>query len=996
MSQYVHRTWAQEQGLFGGTIYAICRSSDGYLWVGTDRGLVRFDGYTFTLIQQPISNQPPIGRVRSLILDGEEVLWILLSSGHLLLYRNGQFEDAFASFNFPDRAFSAMSLDRAGRVLVSSLAPATWRWKNGKFSVVVKAHAVPSAATSIAESRDGRIWIGTENEGLYVAENGRVSRAAASLRDTKINALLAAPNGGVWVGTDQGIRFMTAGGNLIDSLPVWTHRLQVHSLSWGENGCFWASTAEGLIRVKPGAVFLRRETGGAEEINAVFEDREGSLWYGGSVGLERLQDGIFSSFSGEDGFPETPIGPIYADEVGAVWFAPLSGGLYWYWNDRLRKVVQDGLDRDIVYSIDGGNGEIWVGTQRGGLTRIVRSDDKLVTRTYTEKDGLAQNSVYTVHRSASGEVWAGTVSAGLSELGASGFKSLSSINGFGPDGVTSIAESRDGTIWMATSSGLLEFQNGTWRRFSQKDGLPSDAVRLCFADSKGVLWFSTEAGLAYLSEGRIKILRNLPDPMREQMLGMTEDHLGALWFSMPDYILRVNREALITDAVHPADIQSYGITDGLSEVENVRRERSFVTDSAGRIWVALKRGIAMGDPNLTVRDSLPIEVRIDSVSANGKSANLVDSTTIPAGTRSMTFQFRSDSLFAPERVRFRYRLDSRDPNWSEANESREATYHNLPSGKYRFEVMASRDGRFWNSPATADTFSIDPEYWETWWFRTAAALTLPLFIVLAFRLRTATLSRQLNARFLERLAERTRIAQELHDTLLQSFQGLMLRFQTIRNMLPERPVEAMRALDEALGQADVALDESRSAIQNIRSVHGQTSDLLQTLNSVVAEMVDQYCNEGIHKPTFSILSEGTPRQLNQWVSAEVLRIAQEAFRNSLQHASASNIEAEVTYGGSLFRIRLRDDGVGIDPDILKDGSRMGHWGIIGMKERAAQVGAKLDVWSKPGAGTELDLRIPARIAYREFVGENGRHALRKRFKKGHDLATSSDPDSNRR
>lgn len=980
MSQYVHRTWTQEQGLFGGKIYAICRSSDGYLWAGTDRGLVRFDGYTFTLIQQPISNQPPIGRVRSLILDAEDVLWILLGSGRLLLYRNGQFEDAFASFHISHATFSAMSLDRSGRVLISGLASPTWRWDDGKFSEVVKAYAVPSAATSIAESREGRIWIGTENEGLFVAENGHVSKPAASLRNTKINALLAAPYGGVWVGTDEGIRFIDTDGNLIDSLPVWTHRLQIRSLSWDQNGSLWASTAQGLLRVKSGTVSLRRETGGADEINAVFEDREGSLWFGGSV-LERLQDGIFSIFSGEDGFPEIPIGPIYADAGGAVWFAPLSGGLYWYWNGRLRKVMQDGLDRDLVYSIDGGNGEIWLGRQRGGLTRIVRSDDKLVTRTFTEKDGLAQNSVYTVHRSASGEVWAGTVSAGLSALGTSGFKSFSSINGFGPDAVMSIAESRDGTIWMATSSGLLELQNGTWTRFSQKEGLPSAPVRLCFADSKGVLWFATEAGLAYLSGGRIKILRNLPDPMREQMLGITEDHLGALWFSMPDYVLRVNREALINDGVHPADIQSYGTTDGLSEVEIVRRERSFVTDSAGRIWIALSRGVAMGDPNLTVRDSLPIKVRIDSVSANGKSVNLVDSTTITAGTRSMTFQFRSDSLFAPERVRFRYRLDPGDPDWSEATGSREATYHNLPSGKHRFEVMASQDGRFWNSPATADTFSIDPEYWETWWFRAASALTLALFMVLVFRLRSASLSRQLKARFLERLAERTRIAQELHDTLLQSFQGLMLRFQTIRNMLPARPVEAMRALDDALGQADVALDESRGAIQNIRNFHGQTSDLLKALNSVVTEMVDQYCNKGIPKPTFSILSEGPPRQLNRWVGAEVLRIAQEAFRNSLQHASASQIEAEVTYGGSLLRIRLRDDGVGIDPDILKNGSRLGHWGIIGMKERAAQVGAKLDVWSKPGSGTELDLRIPARIAYQGFVGENGRRALRKRFKK---------------
>lgn len=956
MSQYVHRIWTQEQGLFGGTIYAINRSSDGYLWAGTDRGLVRFDGYTFTLIQQPISNRPAIGRVRSLILDEEDVLWILLSSGRLLLYRNGQFEDAFASFNIADVAFSAMSLDRAGRVLVSGLSTAIWRWKDGKFSVIVKAHAVPSAATSIVESHDGGIWIGTENEGLFVAENGRVSRPTASLRDTKINALLAAPNGGVWVGTDQGIRFINAGGNLIDSLPVWTHRLQVHSLSWGENGCFWASTVEGLLRVKPGAVSLRREPSGADAINAVFEDREGSLWYGGSVGLERLQDGIFSNFSGDEGFPETPIGPIYADAGGAVWFAPLSGGLYWYWNGRLRKVMQDGLDRDVVYSIDGGNGEIWVGRQRGGLTRIVRSDGKLVTRTYTEKDGLAHNSVYTVHRSASGEVWAGTVSAGLSELGASGFKSFSSANGFGSDRVMSIAESRDGTIWMATSSGLLELHNGIWTRFSQKDGLPSAAVRLCFADSKGVLWFATEAGLSYLSGGRIKILRNLPDPMREQMLGITEDHLGALWFSMPDYVLRVNREALITDAVHAADVQSYAITDGLSEVEIVRRERSFVTDSGGRIWIALRRGVAMGDPNLTIRDSHPIEVRIDSVSANGKSVNLVDSTTIPAGTRSMTFQFGSDSLFAPERVRFRYRLGSSDPDWSEATESREATYHNLPPGNYQFQIMASRDGRFWNSPVTAETFSISPEYWETLWFRTAAALTLALFIVLVFRLRSATLSRQLNARFRERAAEREQIARDLHDTFFQSIQGLLLRFHTATCRLQAgHPARGM--FEEALKQSDQVMAEGRELLTHLHATTSKPNDLSTALADYPAQM-----REG-RNGDFRMIVNGSIRPLHPIIFEELSRIGKEALGNAFRHSMARSIEAELNYEQNQLRMRIRDDGTGIDPNILKEGCRDGHLGLPSMRERAKNIGAQLDLWSRTGVGTEIELRISANLAY---------------------------------
>lgn len=353
-----------------------------------------------------------------------------------------------------------------------------------------------------------------------------------------------------------------------------------------------------------------------------------------------------------------------------------------------------------------------------------------------------------------------------------------------------------------------------------------------------------------------------------------------------------------------------------------------------------------------------------------------------ARTHHIEIDYAGLSLSIPERVKFRYRLEGIDPDWQNVGTRRQAYYDNLGPGSYRFRVIACNNDGVWNESGASIDFSIAPAYYQTTWFAVLCTAVLAGLLWAFYRFRLHQIRQHFKAGFEVRLAERTRIAQELHDTLLQSFQGLMLRFQTIRNMLPVRPLEAMRVLDDALERADAALDESRSAIQNIRNFDGQPTDLLQALKGAVAEMVDQYCNQGIHKPTFSILNEGSPRQLNQWVSAEVLHIAQEAFRNSLQHASARQIEADVTYGGSLFRIRLRDDGVGIDPDILKDGGRMGHWGIIGMRERAAQIGAKLDVWSKPGAGTELDLRIPARIAYQEFVGENGRHALRKRFKKG--------------
>lgn len=995
LTQFVYQHWGPEQGLPGGAINAISRSNDGYLWLGTDRGLVRFNGYSFELIQQPASDLPPIGPVRGLALDAQGVMWILLDGAHLLIYRDGKFADALATFRISDRTFTAMSLDRDGGVLLSGLGTVALQWRNGKLVSIIGAQQVPGTVTAIVQSRDGRFWMGTEDNGLFAWNEGRIVRVAALASNMKVNALLAAANGGLWVGTDRGIRILTADEHLIDSLPAWTHGLRILSMFRDKDGCVWAGTDRGLLRVTSASqATLRRTAEDQGTIAAVFEDREGNLWFGGPGGLERFQDGVFTTYSAAEGFPKTPMGPIFADSDGGVWLAPLSGGLYWYKGGRLRRVLQAGLDRDVVYSIDGGNGEVWVGRQHGGLTRILLKGDTLVTRTYTEKEGLAQNSVYAVHRSADGKIWAGTVSGGVSVVGPSGFKTYTALNGLGSNEVDSIAEGLDGTVWIATPNGLAQFRGGHWSNWTTATGLPSSNVRWCFADSQGLVWIETDGGLAYLSGGHITAVHNLPNLMREPIVGVAEDHLGFLWFSIADRMLRVDRQALLSDSLHGTDIHTYGMSDGLFGIESLRREHSLVIDSSGRLWISLSHGIGLGDPAQTMRDSLPIRVRMDSVSANGTPIPIRESRNVPAGTRSMTFEFESDSLFAPNQVRYRYRLEDADPDWSDAVESRQVSYHNLAPGKYTFHIMASREGRLWNSPETVTSFAIDPAYWQSWWFRTGAGMAALLTILLIFRLRGIRLSRQLNARFQERLAERTRIAQELHDTLLQSFHGLMLRFQTIDNMLPGRPAEAKRALEEALDRADDALSESRNAIQNIRSPASLASNFPLALNGVMSEMAEECNYHGDEKPAYSVVVEGSPRRLNPQVDAEILRIAQESLRNSFQHARASRIETEVTFGESNLRIRFRDDGIGIDPNILKKGSRLGHWGIIGIKERAAQIGAKLDVWSKPGAGTELDLSVPAHIAYGRSEGTKAFRAIRERLGRRHEQR-SSDPDSHR-
>lgn len=975
ISQYVYQKWGPDQGFLGGTIYSINQSADGYLWIGTDRGLVRFNGSKFDLIQQPVSDLPMIGRVRDLESDNNGDMWIRLEGAHTMLYRKGQFEDAFQHFHIPEVTITAMSTDERGHVLLADFGHVALRSEDNTLRAIANAQDAPGTVISLAETRDGRIWMGTRDNGLLMLDRNHISRPVHELSETKINALLPSSSVGLWIGTDRGIRFLSREGALTDNLPSWTHRLQILTMITDRDHNVWAGTDQGLLRISPSGQVSFRTIPVAQrhQVGAVFEDREGCIWYGGASGLERLQDGIFTTFSSGEGVPASPVGPVYADNGGGVWFAPLSGGLYLMKNHRVQQIRLAGLEDDIVYSVDGRDKDIWIGRQRGGLTHIRDRGTSLVATNHAETEGLAQNSVYAVHLSSDGAVWAGTVSGGVSVLRGTTLQTYSVADGLSSNAVKSIVEDKGGTIFVGTSGGLDEFRHNTWYHVSQKSGSPLPDIRTCFSDSQGVIWVVSASGLSYLKNGLLTDANNLPPVLHEQIFGIAEDRFHYLWFLTSDHLLRVNRQSILSGSQDNAGTQVFSSSDGLLGIQGeIRRERSIASDAIGRVWIAIDRGLSVASPTLTARDSLPIRVRVDSVYGGSNRLDPSSFFQIPAGTRSMTFHFETDSLSAPDRVRFRYRLEGVDPGWSAPVDLHQVSYSNLGPGLHRFHVMASRDGAFWNSDETEIEFSIVRAYWQTIWFRTAGSIIFILMAATLFHLRNIRLARQLTARFQERLSERTRIAQELHDTLLQSFQGLMLRFQTVDNMLPARPEEAKQILGSALDKADKALSESREAIQNIRSFIPLGPHLPQAISLLLAEVAREITPDGTNHPSSSVVVEGSPRRLNSWVESEVQSIARESLRNAFKHSKASQIEIEVTFEEKHLGIRFRDDGVGIDPTILRNGLRSGHWGMVGMKERAARIGATLEIWSKPGAGTELDLTVPGHVAYDEHGSRTAR------------------------
>ena len=954
VSQYVHDKWGPNRGFVGGAVYAICQSDDGYLWIGTERGLVRFDGFTFTLIQRPLPDSPPIGAVRGLVTDVEQNLWIRVDGPHLFRYRDGKFEDAVVRYGLREAAFTAMSLDGEGYPLLWGLENRALRYREGKFERIETSKDIDGIAISFAETRDRRIWIGTRDIGLFRTDRGSLVDVSKQLADTSINALLPASNGGLWIGTEAGLRFWDRNALVDKGLPSFLKQLQVLALTKDQGGNVWVGTNRGLFRITPdGTLSPDRDSEG--EVTTVYQDREGDIWFAGLGGVERLRDGMFTTYSTAQGLPSENNGPVYVDPEGRTWFAPLSGGLYWLKDGHVGRITNAGLNSDVVYSISGGGGELWIGRQRGGLTLLTKNADSFALKTYTHADGLAQNSVYSVHRNRDGTVWAGTVSAGVSRLKGGKFTNYSMATGLASNSVSSIVEGYDGTTWLATPSGLASFAGERWTNRSASDGLPSSDVRSIFEDSKQVLWIATSGGLAFLRSGHIVAPRTLPESLREEVFGIAEDKRGFLWLTTSDHVLQVDRDRLLTGALDRWDVQSYGPADGLQGVEGVRRERSVVAAPSGRVWISLNRGLAVADPERILRDSAPVTVRIEGVLAEGIPANLNDPLHFAPGSQNINFNYASSSLAAPELGRFRYKLDGYDRRWSDIVTSREAVYSHLSPGAYRLHIVAASREGLWNGPETSIPFVIEPAFWQTAWFQASCAAVCALLIVALYRLRMYHLTRQLNVRFHERLAERTRIAQELHDTLLQGFVSASMQLDVAEDQLPDdSPAKPLlRRVLQLMGRVT---EEGRNALRGLRTADNDSRDLELAFSRLRQELaIDE--NVG-----YRVIAHSARRPLRPAIRDEVYRIGREALVNAFLHAQANTVEVEVEYASRYLRIMVRDDGCGIDPQVL-DAGRQGHWGLPGMRERSEGIGATLKLRSRIGAGTEVELTVPSAIAF---------------------------------
>ena len=990
ISQYRRESWGLERGFVGGAVSSIAQTADGYLWIGTAKGLIRFDGMGFRLYQQsPMSI--PIGPVQSLVADSQSNLWILLENTKILRYHDGKFDPGR---NEAEVGITSLGRARDGSALFSSLTLGPLSYGAGSFKVLttpeassdtaspsvtndelssrlswatgVATHrlAKPSTAVvAVAETTDGFVWLGTRDRGLFYLKGGRVYHVPEGVDDGRINCLLPMENGELWVGTDKGV-FRWAGSKLTrEGLPSEIRNTQVLSAIRDRDGNIWLGTGHGLLRFNSHGVSYDgvATVQSRLAVNSLFEDREGDIWIGTTQGIERLRDSPFVSYAIAKSSPQGSGGPLYVDGEGRTWFAPLDGGLHWLKDGHIESVSAAGLDKDVVYSITGSGDEVWVGRQRGGLTQLRIRSGGLEAKTYTQAEGLPQDSVYAVHRNRDGSVWAGTLSGGVSELRGGKFTSYTTANGLPSNNVTSMAEGFDETMWFATPVGLTSLSGGRWRNYTETEGLPSRDINCLFEDSSHVLWIGTTAGLAYLGSNAVHVPRDAPQSLQEQVFGIAEDRIGWLWVATSNHVLRVKRDSVLSGKIQEEDVREYGLADGLDGVEGIKRQPSVIADSSGRIWFSMNHGISVVDPTRAAKGGAPVLAKIDAVSVDGVPIDVAESIRIPSVRQRVTFNFSGVSLSMPERVLYRYHLDGFDRGWSAPVAAREAVYTNLDPGSYTFRVIASNGEGVWNRDGPSLNLTIVPAFYQTNWFLLLCAAVVATVAWAVYQWHVGQVTARMDIQFIERLSERTRIARELHDTLLQSFQGLILHFQTARDMLPKDPSGAGKSLDTALESADQAMVEGRNAIYDIRGSTLVDDDLAHTITSLGDEL--GAARVGGVAPKFSVVEEGTAKPLDPIFQDDVYHIVREALRNSFKHSEAQNIEAEITYGKRLLRVRIRDDGKGIDRKVLEEGERAGHWGLPGMRERAKRISGQLAVWSEPGVGTEVELNLPGSLVY---------------------------------
>jgi signal transduction histidine kinase len=666
------------------------------------------------------------------------------------------------------------------------------------------------------------------------------------------------------------------------------------------------------------------------------------------MGLIRLRRAPLTAYGKDEGLSDSNFSSVFQDREGRIWL----GGDLLYWFDGHRFHLVPGVP-DVLAIAQTRDGDLWFGGY-GGLYRF-RSG-------VLDHFNVNAPAVKIIFQDREGTLWIGALTedrpGGLYRFREGKLEQVPGVSD-----VRAIAEDRDGGLWLGGLAGLRYMRGSKIVTYDRKQGLSSNSVYDIHQDSTGTLWIATYGGgLNRFRDGRFKAITTqdgLPDNL---LLGLLEDGDGNLWFSSNQSVFRLSLKELNdfadgnTSFLSPV---SYGAAEGMRSTESNGGSPGGWITSDGRVWFPTLRGVVAIDP--TAGNRLPPPVVLEEAWADKFTLARNGRTSVPPGNNTFDFRFTALSFSAPEKLHFRYRLEPFDKDWVNAGTRRTAHYTNMDPGEYFFHVAAVNNYGIWSEQEASVRFVLQPYFYQTSWFSALCVVFLLALLWAAYRLRVGQLHREFALTLEARVGERTSIARDLHDTLLQSFHGLLLRFHTVSQLLPDRPIEAKERLDSTIERAAKAITEGRDAVQGLRASTTQTNDLARAVSALGEELAIDPAQDG--SAAFRVTVEGESRDLHPILRDETYRIAAEALRNAYRHAQARQIEVEIRYDNEQFRLRVRDDGKGIDPAILSRQESEGHYGLPGMRERAKLIGGKLVIWSEVDAGTEVELGIPAGVAY---------------------------------
>lgn len=971
ISQYSRTSWKTRDGFTKGGISSIAQTPDGYLWLGTEFGLLRFDGMRNVEWQPPSGQQLPSTSIWSLLAARDGSLWIGTSKG-LARWKDGKLTQ------YPELAglyiFKILE-DREGTIWASGLAITTGRLcaiQNSSVHCDGENGALGRGAFTLFEDSKGTLWAGVK-DGLWQFRPGPPKFYPLAGEPDGIRGIGEDVDGTLLVGWNGGIYRFLDGQAQEYPLSGITGRFRVKRILRDRDGGLWIGTSDqGLVHAYHGKADLFRSSEGlsGDNIYTLFEDREKNIWVGTVNGLDRFRDFPVVTFGRDEGLIGPGISSVLATRDGSIWIGTYAGLGQWT-NGSFATFGQDGkLNGDIPNALfQDSSGRIWVSTPVG-FGYLQNDRFRPVSSVPGAVIGMAEDTA--------GNLWIANEHASLFRLRGALVEQQIAWNDLGHEDPASamVADPARGGLWIGFNLGGIAYftDNQIRESYAPTDGFAEGRVNYLYFARDGSLWAATEGGLSRLKDGRVTTLTKRNGLPCDTIHWVTEDTEDSMWLKTACGLVRIKRNALdnwivaVTrdkDAKPSSQFVILDTSDGMRSVVSGSHFSPQVTQSAdGRLWFSGPDGMSVVDPNHLPFNNLPPAVHVEQLIADRKTydATANESLRLPPLIRDLQIDYTALSLVAPERNLFRYKLEPRDRDWQEVTNRRQVFYNDLPPGNYRFRVMACNNNGVWNEAGTTFNFTIEPAYYQTTWFRVAALIVFLLGLVGIYQLRLRQVARQVRGRMEERLEERERIARDLHDTLLQGVQGLILKFHAVSRQMPTN-TPAFEALEKTLDHADQVLAEGRDRIQNLRVNSASLSDLPAAFRSVAEET-----SQG-GQATFKTVVEGRVRDLHPLVLEECYCIGREAIINALGHSKAQQIEAEISYDSRQFRLRIRDNGQGIDPKILEAGGRSGHWGLQGMQERSQKIGGQLRFWSRPETGTEVELTVPGATAYQGSTQE---------------------------